>query len=251
MRPAAAAQLGEGLVGHDVSAVIYLRRRSAVCVSMWSEMIKHGLLLSFEEFLASELLGTSARTLRPEIVLRGVHAMTGGEAMQVMIYDHLVEDGVELCGHFLDRALQLSMDASFQLPERALNQSDDRATLEVLREVNRARARRGETPGIESYEATARLLVDDPEAAALVEQVRALMSSHGEDLDLRRLDSEWLTQDRWLRSELGDQVVNPASDQDLFRVRQEATVRVLRPADLYAVVPAAEFDRVALLLGTK
>lgn len=245
---AGSAQLGEALEGHDVSVVVYLRRRSAVCVSMWSELVKHGLLASFEEFLAGELLGTSAWVLRPEVVLRKVHAMVGGERMTVVLYDHLVEDGVELSGHFCEAQLGLEVDTSYALPDRAFNRSDDRATLEVVRAVNEARARRGHAPDISEHLALSAFLRADPVGAQVIEQVRELTAARGEDLDLRRLDSEWLDQDRWLRAELGDRVLNPGAGEDLFRPRQEARVRVLRPARLYAAVPAQVFDDLAARL---
>lgn len=243
-----AARLAAALDGYEVSVVVYLRRRSAVCVSMWSELVKHGLLLSFEEFLVSELLGASAWVLRPEVVLRDVHAMVGGDRMRVVLYDHLVEDGVELSGHFCEQALGLTVDDAFALPDRAFNRADDRATLEVVRAVNAARVRRGGEPDITEHLALAAFLRGDEEGAGLIEQVRALIAERGEVLDLQRLDTEWLEQDRWLRRELGDRVLNPASDDALFRRAPQTTTRVLRPATLYAAIPAATFDGVAARL---
>lgn len=242
------ALLEEALEGHDVSVVVYLRRRSAVCVSMWSEMVKHGMLESLEEFLVAELLGASAWVLRPEIVLRRVHALVGRDRMQVVVYDHLVEDGVELSGYFCEHVLGLPTDASFVLPNRSFNRSDDRATLEVVRAVNHARVRRGSKPDITQHLALAAFLRADDEGAALIDQVQRLREQRGDDLDLRRLDTEWLEQDRWVRRELGEQLLNPASGDELFRPREVATTRVLRPAELYAAVPPAVFDAIAARL---
>ena len=248
LSPRAFGMLQEALEGYDVDVAIYLRRRSAVCVSMWSEMVKHGMLESLEEFLVSELLGASAWVLRPEVVLRQVHAMVGGDRMQVVIYDHLVEDGVELSSHFCEHLLGLKVDASFALPNRAFNQSDDRATLEVVRAVNRARVHRGSRPDITEHLALAAFLRADVEGAALIEQVRELTEQRGEELDLRRLDSEWLSQDQWVRRELGGRILNPSCGDGLFRPREQATTRILRPAELYSATPAKVFDAIAARL---
>ena len=252
---AGAAQLGEALRGHDAAVVVYLRRRSAVCVSMWSELVKHGRLESFEEFLVGELLGASAWVLRPEVVLRKVHAMVGGDRMTVVLYDHLVEDGTELSGHFCEALLGLPVDEAFTVPDRAFNASDDRATLEVVRAVNEARVRAGQQPDISEHLALSAFLRADDQGATVIEQVRAVAASRGEELDLSRLDSEWLDQDRWLRAELGERILNPAEGDALFRPRARATTRVLRPGALYAEIPPRVFDDLAArlpepLLGT-
>lgn len=241
----AAKKLGEALEGHDVSVVVYLRRRSAVAVSMWSELTKWGRLESFEEFLAGELLGASAWVLRPEIVLRKVHAMVGGDEMKVIVYDHLVEDEVELCGHFVEHALGLSPDGGLTLPERSFNASNDAATLEVVRAIHGVRRRRGQEVDIRAHEALRTFLERDAESVEVIEQVRALTAARGVELDLRRLDSEWREQDRWMRRELGASVLNPASDDELFRPRERASVRVLRASELYGEVPVEVFERLA------
>ena len=242
---AGTARLGQALQGLDVSCVVYLRRRSAVAVSMWCELTKWGRLESFEEFLAGELLGASAWVLRPEVVLRGVHALVGGDAMKVILYDHLVEDGVELSAHFVEHALGLACDGAWTRPDRAFNPSDDRATLEVVRAIHAARTGRGLEVDIRAHAALRAFLARDPESVEVIEQVRALTAARGVDLDLRRLDSEWLEQDQWMRRELGASVLNPADGDRLFRPRERASLRVLRPADLYRALPVGVFERLA------
>ena len=53
-----------------------------------------------------------------------------------------------------------------------------------------------------------------------------------------------------LRREPGDRVLNPASEEELFRRAPKATTRVLRPSVLYAAIPATTFDGVAARLPT-
>lgn len=229
--------------GLEPRVVVYVRRRSKLMGSSWQEAVKHGSPLGLLEYVSTRLLESGARMLRFEQVLLGIAQAFGRDAMHVLVYDHLVEDGVDLFSHFASTVL--GIDGLAVDEARRSNQSIASIEVEIVRAVNQAILSGGGTPSIAR---TARLhdwLRQDPAAGELIAQVQSVMDARGEELDLSVLDGEWLDRDRFVLEQLGDAVRNPASATELFRIGGPTKVRMLRPAELHASIPLATFAELA------
>jgi len=231
--------------GCEPRVVVYLRRRSQLIISSWQEAVKHGSPLGLLEYVASRILESGARMLRFEQVLTNIAQAFGREAMRVIVYDHLLEDGVDIMDHFTSTILGLDNFAASRDRATKSNQSVGAAQLEVVRAVNQLLLVRGGSPSIEQTSSLQRLLMHDPAACDLVRRVEEVRERRSEDLDLGVLDGEWLDRDRFILEHLGEAVCNPVSERQLFRSAQSTIVRMLRPAELQAAIPLSEFAAIA------
>ena len=239
--PAGVSVLQRAFDGCDVRVAVYLRRRSQVCVSAWQESVKHGSPVALLEFVAEQLLGSSARILRFEQVLTAIYHAFGRAAMRVIVYDHVVEDGLDLFEHFVTTALDLEVDEGLRGRGRTINEAIAPARLEVVRAINQARAVRGKPATASHLAPLLEFLARDPLGRELTDRVADVIERRGEHLDLSALDSEWRDRDQSVRLALGDAVCNAAGEHDLFRPGDSARPRILRPSELYAAIPPAEF----------
>jgi hypothetical protein len=229
--------------------VVYLRRRSQLMASSWQEAVKHGSPLGLLEYVASRVLGSGARTLRFEQVLTSIAQAFGREAMRVIVYDHLLEDGVDIMDHFTSTILDLDGFEASRDRSTKSNQAVGAAQLEVVRAVNQLLLARGGITSIQLTSSLQRLLMHDAAARDLVRRVEEVRDSRGEELDLGVLDGEWLDRDRLVLEHLGNAVCNPASESELFRPARSTKVRMLRPAELQAAIPLSEFVTIAERAG--
>jgi len=236
------AALRDGLTDCDVVVALFVRRRSRRCVSAWQERIKLGEATSLLEYVAEELLGSGARGFRFEQVLTAIHAAFGGAAMRVAVYDHVVEDGLDLFDFFAGEVLGLEVDDDVVGRGQTDNRAIPPAQLEVVRAVHAVAAARAARPP--ELGMLLQHLEQDAHAAALVQRVGEVFEQHGERIDLRALDGEWLDRDRHVRAALGDAILNAADDVELFRPAPSRDVRALRPTVLYQQIPPAAFAEI-------
>lgn len=239
---AGVATLQRALEGCDVRIVIYLRRRSQLCRSAWQERVKHGSPAGLLEFLAEQLLSSGSRILRFEQLLTAILGAFGRAAMRVIVYDHVVEDGLDLFEHFLTTTLELEVDEGLLGRGRMSNKAIGPAGLEVVRAINQARAGRGQPSTISHLAPLLEFLARDPIGRKLTDRVTEVIERRGENLDLSALDLDWLDRDQSVRLALGDAVCNAADAHNFFRPGASAHPRMLRPSELYAAIPPAEFD---------
>jgi hypothetical protein len=237
-----ARQLRAALGPREVTWVVYVRRRSALCASRWQEEVKHGSACSFADYLAAQVLG-QGDVLRPEdAILLGRDAF-GVPALRVVVYDSLAAGGVDLFDHFVARILGLAPAGAVPAAQSRVNVGLPPEVVELLRTLNAVRADGlpSVPDGRQYVRAAERFLAEHERGQALRREASRVFAAGAEPVSLAALDRHWRHVDHEIRRLLGDAVLAPASATELFDTTSAVTIRVLRPGVLQARIPLARW----------
>jgi hypothetical protein len=191
----------------DVRAVAYLRVRSELLLSYWSESVKHGNGQGFPEFLAEVLAAPDASPLvNQAMLLDRLAAVLGKSNLQVLIYRR----GVDLYTEFIERVIG---SASFASESRGLNEPVNASlpmyATECLRFLNHlADADRPQDPTFISTRFMGYYL--DPGSAADRRRLRALFDAMARTVDLAGVDRDFDHLDREMMTRYALNVRNAA-----------------------------------------
>ncbi|BDG71940.1 hypothetical protein [Roseomonas fluvialis] len=137
---AAIGRLASALHGHQVEIVYFLRRWQGLVPSAWQEAVKQGGSETFPQFLLAHMLRLAdSPLLNPGITLGRFAEAFGRQAIRLVAYDRLVEQGEELLGFFLRAVLGVAVAP----PEQAgrINRALPPADVEIIRALNAAAQR--------------------------------------------------------------------------------------------------------------
>jgi hypothetical protein len=144
------ARLRDTFPRHRVTVSFFYRSLAEIWPSHWQELIKHGEWLPFVDYLAT-VMGVrdrfDARVVDPLVQLDKLAAVFGREALAVIPYNAVRDDGGDLMPVFLAEALGL--DLALPGGDEAVNRSFAPETIEMIRLLNeRFFAEHGRLPGI-------------------------------------------------------------------------------------------------------
>jgi hypothetical protein len=121
--------------------VYYVRRPSERLPSLWQESVKFGLTTAFPEFLAEQLTRFAESEFRDAAAIDTYAAVFGATQVKVVSYSHLVDNDLDIAGHFLASFLGLS---DIELPDVGRpNQSLSILDTELIRALNAIHTRHG------------------------------------------------------------------------------------------------------------
>ncbi len=124
------------LIGdHPAEIVFYCRRWSELIPSGWQEKVKQGHAMTFPDFVQLQIRqAVSAPNTNFGRKLDLFASYFGRENIKLVSYNNLVDDGIDIFGHFMQAVLGLEAD---ELPIRErLNQSVSMFDIEMIRVLN-------------------------------------------------------------------------------------------------------------------
>jgi len=199
------AGLREHFRDFDVRVVAYLRVRSELLLSYWSESVKHGNGQGFPEFLADVLAAPHASPLVNQAILLDTLADIFGKGnLQVLIYRR---DG-DLYAEFIEKVLG---SASFASESSGVNEPVNTSLpmyatecLRLLHHVAGADRRQDRT----SIATRFMRYYSDPASEADRRRLSALFGERARTVDLARVDRAFLHLDREVMSKYALNVSN-------------------------------------------
>ena len=141
LAPEQIARLRDMLGTAPVRVVYYVRRWPERLPSLWQEEVKFGDRRSLPEYLTEQLTKGDGSEIYDIAAIDRFAAVFGREAIAVVSYNHLVEQGVDIAGHFLASFLDAAGLASPAAgrPNRSLPALET----EMVRALNILHARHG------------------------------------------------------------------------------------------------------------
>jgi hypothetical protein len=95
------AFLRELLGGASVEIIFYCRRWSELLLSGWQEMVKHGYIRTFPEFLSAHLMNPFAtHVMNFQITFDKFIGVFGAEGIHLVSYNFLIDQKIDLFEHF-------------------------------------------------------------------------------------------------------------------------------------------------------
>lgn len=191
----------------DIRVVAYLRVRSELLLSYWSESVKHGKGQGFPEFLADSLATPHASPLiNQAILLDRLAAVFGKRNLQILIYRR---DG-DLYTEFIKNVIGSASFASDSLGRNEpVNASLPMYATECLRFLHRMAHADGRQDRMLIATRFMRYY-SDPASAADRQRLRSLFGDMAHTVDLARVDQAFLHMDRELMSKYALNVRNAA-----------------------------------------
>jgi hypothetical protein len=134
-------QLRQLLGSATAQVVYYVRRWPERLPSLWQEAVKFGQTVTLPEYLTDQLTRYDKSELRDTAMLDRFVTVFGAANVRVVAYSHLIEQKIEIAGHFLASFLGLS---DIQLPAAGRpNKSLPIADTELIRALNAIHLRHG------------------------------------------------------------------------------------------------------------
>ncbi len=130
------------LLGSSPAEVVYyVRRWPERLPSLWQEGVKFGHTATLPEFLTEQLTRRDAAELRDTVMIDRFTAVFGATQIKVVSYSHLIDQKIDIAGHFLASFLGLS---NIDLPAVGHpNRSLPILDTELIRVLNAIHVRRG------------------------------------------------------------------------------------------------------------
>lgn len=214
----------------DIRVVVYLRVRSELLVSRWSESIKHGADHSFPEYLAKALAAPySSPVINQGALLDTISSVFGRSSLQILIYRR----DVDLYAEFVERVLgSASFAAASGGRNETVNETLPMHVTECLRLLNNVARRDGVpdrtyVPGrfMESY--------GRGELAAELDLLRRAFDRKASVMSIASVDTLFETLDREVMRTYGANVESECRDAR-FPETRTPEVRYLRDLDAMA-----------------
>jgi hypothetical protein len=139
--PGQVLELRRLLGAAPAQVVYYVRRPPERLPSLWQETVKHGHAMTLPDFIAGELRQHDAFAGWDTAVLDRFSAVFGPEAVKVVSYSHLEDNGIDIARHFLAAFVD---PGDFALPAMGRpNGSLAAPDIELIRALNAINARHG------------------------------------------------------------------------------------------------------------
>jgi hypothetical protein len=144
-------QLRQLLGSAPAEVVYYVRRWPERLPSLWQETVKFGSTSTFPEFLAKQLVDNDASELRDTVMIDRFAGVFGTGQIRVVAYSYLIDQNLDIAGHFLASFLGLS-DIELPVVGRS-NRSLPILDTELIRVLNTIHVRNGgeESPALRNW----------------------------------------------------------------------------------------------------
>lgn len=188
--------------------VCYLRSRSTVMYSLWQEQIKHGRTASVGEYVCNEVLYPHRSPPINFLSIIDRLPLSDGHKLKIVVYDNLIEDGIDLVDQLLSGVLGLDMPRAFGNREQ-VNRSFDPAFLEFLRSLNLISGIKNRPQSDKFRNGLLRLMQRDQDFKATVDRHCEELRQYLRSVELSSLDHNFVYLDKLLEKRHGAAVVNP------------------------------------------
>jgi hypothetical protein len=144
-------QLRQLLGSAPAEVVYYVRRWPERLPSLWQETVKFGSTITFPEFLTKQLVDNEVSELRDTVMIDRFAGVFGTSQIRVVAYSHLIDQNLDIAGHFLASFLGLS-DIELPVVGRP-NRSLPILDTELIRALNAIHVRNGgeESPALRNW----------------------------------------------------------------------------------------------------
>ena len=124
-----------------VRVVYYLRRLVDLWASHWEELLKHGVTLSFDDYLARQTVLRPPHNQRIDQVaqVEALERVFGEGTVEIVAYDAARSAPGGIVDDFVRRVLRRD-PLSLRLSKRVVNAAEPRARMELVRLINRIHA---------------------------------------------------------------------------------------------------------------
>lgn len=202
----------------DIRIVYFLRTPVDLWPSHWQELVRWGRDDTLLEYLASFPGWTrtvEAGSMNPLVHLKKYADVFGKQALWIICYDNIVEQGDDIFDFFWRQILNLR-DVAPPGATRIIHPSQPLHMIEMLRSLNQLyHERLGKSPSdriVATYQKQQKTI----EASAAYDGFKSAFLEHASEVRLSSRQEGIRAQERRLITNFGDRIINKVSDDRLF-----------------------------------
>ncbi len=206
------------LPGTDVEIVYFIRTPVFLWPSHWQELIRWGRDDTLLEYLASFAGWTKTfepASMNPLVHLTKYADVFGRQALRLICYDNVVEEGGDIFDFFWNEILGLT-EVAAPGDTRIIHPSQPLHMIEMLRSLNQLyRERSGKSPS-DRILATYQKQQKSIEGSVAYDGFKSAFIEHASEVRLSSRHETIRIQERKLVTSFGDRIINKVSDERLF-----------------------------------